>query len=195
MIKHKRFDEGKLLKTGQLTQYGGYNDDGFYEMGISKRYTVLTLGVYAGHTHIIMNGKDEPHDNACVYDRRTKLMWSRYFPHHVGPAADGKMPWTTNVNGEGIFAYCVLANAALLAGYSDWRIPNLLETMSILDLEAPTAFPNAVAFPSVPSTDYVWTSTTRPSLIINAMTAIFEHGFGYIHTKTDDRFMMLVRGG
>jgi hypothetical protein len=42
-------------------------------------------------------------------------------------------PWTTDGSGIGIFAYCDAANTAGLAGHADWRMPNILEVLSILD--------------------------------------------------------------
>jgi len=44
--------KGLLLKTGQTTQYNSELDDGFYEMGLAKLYTVLTTGQYSGTTNI-----------------------------------------------------------------------------------------------------------------------------------------------
>ncbi len=43
---------GILLKTGQLTQYNGEPDDGFYEVGLLKRYAVLIGGQHAGTSDI-----------------------------------------------------------------------------------------------------------------------------------------------
>jgi hypothetical protein len=43
---------GNLLVTGQTTQYNGELDDGFYEMGLVKSYTVLTTGQYSGTSNI-----------------------------------------------------------------------------------------------------------------------------------------------
>jgi len=41
-----------LLKTGQTTQYNSELDDGYYETGVAKEYTVLTAGQYSGTTNI-----------------------------------------------------------------------------------------------------------------------------------------------
>ena len=41
-----------LLKTGQTTQYSSELDDGFYEKGIAKSYTVLSTGDQSGITNI-----------------------------------------------------------------------------------------------------------------------------------------------
>ena len=43
---------GLLLETGQVTQYSSEKDDGYYEVGLNKRYSVLTLGQYSGTSNI-----------------------------------------------------------------------------------------------------------------------------------------------
>jgi len=187
--------KGGLLKTDQTTQYGGYEDDGFFEKGLSKLYTVLTTGPYAGTTNITLNAKTDAHSNNCVYDRRTKLMWSRYAASSVGPLSGGKLPWTTNVNGEGIFTFVAAANAALLAGYSDWRVPNDLEVLSLRNMEQPDASPDGVAFPGWPITDEFWSSTTMPSTITSANRIYFLSGRCLGDAKTANFFLALVRGG
>lgn len=158
-----------LLVTGQTTQYAGYDDDGFYERGIAKDYTVLTLGQYAGNTNITLNAKVEAHSNNCVQNNVTGLMWSRTVSGpNVGPTNNGRLPWTTNGAGEGIYTYIAAANAAGLAGYADWRVPNAFELYSLTNTEAPNGMPDAVAFPAWP-TWLIWSSTTNPAAILNAL--------------------------
>jgi len=188
---------GGLLKTGQTTQYGGYEDDGFFEKGLSKQYTVLTLGQYAGTTSITLNSKTDAHSNNCAYDQRTKLMWSRYVAGSVGPGSDGKLPWTTNGNGEGIFAFAAAANVALLGGYGDWRISNDLELVNLRDMEQPDAAPNATAFPGWPTSDSFWSSTTQPTWVtVRAQILNFSIGdLSSAGVKTVTYYVALVRGG
>lgn len=50
-IRHPR-QAGMLLKTGQTTQYNSELDDGYYERGLAKSYTVLTTGQYSGTANI-----------------------------------------------------------------------------------------------------------------------------------------------
>ena len=186
---------GALLKTGQTTQYEGYLDDGYYHKGLSKQYTVLTLGQYSLTTNITVNGKTDAHSNNCVYDQRTKLMWSRYVSGSVGPGSDGKLPWTTNGNGEGIFAYVAAANAAKLGGYSDWKIPNIFELESLQHLEVPKGIPDATAFPTWDLAGYTWSSTTLPQFITHALGVYFRAGRGATDEKIVNWFACLVRGG
>lgn len=42
----------RVLKTGQTTQYSSELDDGFYQKGVAKSYTVLTAGQYSGTTNV-----------------------------------------------------------------------------------------------------------------------------------------------
>jgi hypothetical protein len=41
-----------LLKTGQTTQYNSELDDGYYEMGVAKSYTVNTSGAQSGTSNV-----------------------------------------------------------------------------------------------------------------------------------------------
>ena len=187
--------QGRPLKTGQVTQYGGYNDDGLLRRGVARGpYTILSAGQYAGTTNITLNAKTDVHSNNCVFDESTGLMWSRYESASVGPASDGRLPWTTTGAGataEGIFAFADAANLAGLAGHNDWRVSNLLELVALMVWEAPSIAPDPVAFPVYGNN--VWTSTTRPSLI----TAAFWISSSQIaqNAKTGNGFCLLVRGG
>ena len=188
---------GYLLATGQVTSYGSGTgvDDGALQKGIPKAYTTLTTGQYSGTVSITINSKTDTHSNNCVVDNNTGLMWSRYASASVGPASDGLLPWTTTGSGataEGIFAYVAAANAAGLAGYSDWRIPNANELPSLI-INAATGVPNATAFPSWPGIAF-WTSTTRGNNTTNAQQFNFLLGCGGTATKTTNSGCALVRG-
>jgi hypothetical protein len=182
-----------LLKTGQTTQYGGYEDDGYLEKGEAKSYTVLTAGQYSGTTNVTLNGKTDAHSNNCVLDLNTGLMWQRYHFGSIGPTSNGKLPWTTNVNGEGIFTACAAANAASLSGYTDWRVPNIAELCGLLVFEG-TSKPNSTAFPSWPTAS-TQSSTTFGANTIYSLDAQYYALIGYVGKTTADDRLILVRGG
>jgi hypothetical protein len=184
------------LKTGQLTSYVTGNYDLLGEgVSMSKNYAILTAGQYSGTTAITINGKTDNHSNNCVFDLRTRLMWSRYVAASVGPASDGKLPWTTNANGEGIFTYMLAARAANLAGFNNWFIPTDEILVGLRDMEAPTAAPDAVAFPSWPGTDRVWSTTTAPTATTTRAGLNYFSGFPGAITGTTTYFCILVRQG
>ena len=193
-----RIRRALLLKTGQTTSYGSGTgvDDGAYEIGVAKSYTVLTAGQYSGTTNITVNSKTDAKSNACVIDNNTGLMWSRTLSGSVGPTSTGTLPWTTTGSGgtaEGIFVYVAAANAAALAGYSDWRIPSDIELISLRKMEATSAVPDSTAFP-VWAASNVWSSTTQPNVTNNAFQVSFLTGGMGGHAKTNNFLCARVRG-
>ena len=193
-----RIRRALLLKTGQTTSYGSGTgvDDGAYEIGVAKSYTILTAGQYSGTTNVTVNSKTDAKSNECVIDNNTGLMWSRTLSGSVGPASTGTLPWTTTGSGgtaEGIFVYVAAANAAALAGYSDWRIPNGFELLSLVDIEAASGVPDTTAFP-VWATSNAWSSTTQPNVTNNAFQVSFLTGGAGGNAKTNNFLCALVRG-
>ncbi|MDF1579125.1 MAG: DUF1566 domain-containing protein, partial [Desulfobulbales bacterium] len=90
-------------------------------------------------------GSFTDHGDATVTDGATGLMWQR--------TEGGEMDW------ESALAYC---EGAALAGYSDWRLPNVKELESLTDDSRdnpaidPTFFPDTYA-------SYYWSSTSYAS--------------------------------
>lgn len=184
------------LKTGQTTQYGGYADDGSLERGLSKAYVILTTGQYSGTTAITLNAKTDNHSNNVVYDRRTRLFWSRYVSGSIGPGSDGLLPWTTNGSGEGIFPYAAQANAQALGGYTDWRVPNAHEMHSLSHYGANSPAIDTTTFPSFPGSGRCWTSTTADRVTTNGITFVNADGTTENNSgKTANHYVLLVRGG
>ncbi len=197
---------GMMITTGQLTAYhaagadgaGDLGDAGVTRKGLAKSYTILTTGRYSGTVAITLNGKTDTHSNNCVLDQNTGLMWSRYATASVGPASDGKLPWTTTGAGataEGIFAYAAACNVASLSGYADWRIPEDVELKGLCDMEASDASPDATAFPSWPVDDYFWSSTTLPDDSTTGMVVHFYGGKVFIGDKAAIYYVAVVRAG
>jgi hypothetical protein len=91
--------------------------------------------------------------DGTVTDQSTNLMWAK--------ADSGqKMDWVDALE---------YADKADLAGYSDWRLPNVKELQSLVDYEK-TTFPainteffttSVTKFKSMEDAYYVWTSTTQ----------------------------------
>lgn len=183
-----------LLATGQATSYVDY-DDGYYEKGIAKAYTVLTAGQYSGTVNITLNAKTDAHSNNCVFDHNTGLMWSRYASASVGAGSNGFLPWTTNGDGEGIFPYCAAANAASLGGHADWRVPNIYEIFLLTNSGGVSPIPNTTAFPSFSTAATYASSTTLANPDTSySMSVDFFLGEVRYAVKTTSYFVLLLRG-
>lgn len=191
---------GSLLVTGQITPYSSKEDDGHFEKGLSRDYTVLSTGDYSGTTAIVLNGKTLNQSNNCVIDNRTGLMWARYAAGSgIGPDNNGYLFWVDSIggNGEDIFGYKDVANIAELAGHNDWRVPNFFELAGLLVLDAGIGTPyiDTTTFPSTPG-NYHWTATTVASATTQAMIVGFQNAVASSNVKNTQKFACrLVRGG
>ena len=136
--------------------------------------------------------KREAISNNTVLDNNTGLVWLRYPSVKMGSTSAGKMPWYDKL--YDIFAWCAACNTASVGGYTDWRVPNVIELASLHNYSASTL--DETAFPTSPN--YMWTSNTSR---VNNAQAIYRDsgyaaGFGNF-TKTDLTTcqVFLVRGG
>jgi len=171
----KKIIECGLTKTGQVTQYQA-GDDGTYEAGWVKgrlnannrtRFSAKTIG-----------GDD------VVLDRATGLMW----------AADGNEAGCNNgaliIWGPAI----TYAEALNFAGFTDWRLPNIKELFSIVDV---VAGPPLIAdfFTNTVNARH-WSSTTNAAVVLNAFMVDFSSGTVINHiAKTADDYIRCVRSG
>lgn len=92
-----------------------------------------------------------------------------------------------------IFAYAAAANAISLGGYTDWRAPDDKNLVDIRLMEPPNAAPNAAAFPSWPTDDYIWSATTPPNNMSGALIVNFNNGNMSTNPKTNTYYAALLR--
>ena len=163
-----------LPRTGQVTSFAT-GDDGYFQAGNPRK------------TRFVDNG------NGTITDRATGLTWVKEpgacggnFGSAGSPSA---MTWANAV------AECL---ALTYAGYSDWRLPNALELLSLADPETAT-IPriNTTFFPSTQVANY-WTGTSYHNAPTYAN--IVAYGQYYLSlgvtTKTPTTaFVRPVRGG
>jgi hypothetical protein len=132
--------------------------------------------------HLVDNG-----DNT-VTDTATGLMWQQL---EVVDELNAVSPMTW----EEALSYCETLE---LAGYDDWRLPNINELQSITDYEKAVSandpaidtgfFPNAVP-------DIYWSATTYIDHTEGAWTVSFGSGIVSIYTKSIGHYVRVVRGG
>ena len=123
-------------------------------------------------SHLVDNG------DGTVTDTTTGLMWQQDtpLPDHTWDEA---------------IAHC---EGLKLAGYDDWRLPNIRELLSLADFKTFDPSIDPVYFPGAKMEHY-WTSTTDSSRPGYAWFALFTDGVDGASSKTMSREVRAVRSG
>lgn len=195
-------DAGKceVFKAGggeTIVITGSTNNNGTFTTASATADTVVFVEAITDEADAPMTTfkKREAVSNNTVLDNNTGLTWLRYEPSLLGAGGDGKMPLTGFAYSA--YQFCAIANAVSLGGHTDWRIPNILELMSIFNFGAVS---DATAFPNYISGVNVWSSTVRANSTTGALTISQYTSNTYLNinlvTKTLSLCMTrLVRGG
>lgn len=119
--------------------------------------------------------------DGTVTERLSKLMWQRC----SAPAEEVNCVTTPLLyNWDNALAYC---NSLTLAGHTDWRLPNVKELQSIIDVDktvAPSI--NTFYFTDTQSSDY-WSSTTFTGTNVHAWYVNFDIGGSFVMTSGVDK--------
>jgi hypothetical protein len=179
-------------RTGQVTGYAT-GDDGDIQAGVAwpaNRFRV----VHADGAGLCPDQSTDCDGNPStdvVEDRLTGLVWARDFMlsgyHH--------MLWLYPIQ----YVESTLDEGAGLAGYHDWRVPNVLEMRSLYHAAEPN-LPSWLAGYGFVNTDgnfaRLWTSTSCAHQPANAwMVDIYGQALSSAKTETSNRTFLPVRGG
>jgi hypothetical protein len=118
----------------------------------------------------------------CTIDNLTGLMWPKN-----GNLAGGTMTWQEALDYANGLSYC---------GHSDWRLPNINELESLVNIEAPdtSAWLNNRTFKNVKPYDYL-SSTTRTYYTSSVWKVNMRGGQVEDWDKTDSYYVLPVRAG
>ena len=173
----KKMIECGLTKTGQVIEYQA-GDDGTYEAGWLKgRLNANNRTRFSAETR----GGDD-----IVLDRATGLMWPA--DGNAAGANNGALSnWTNGI---------IYANGLNFAGFTDWRLPNAKELVSLFHFAA-----GGVGVPKIDGDFFVniatwyWSSTTFLDNTTKAYRVNFPEAQLYFTLKTSGIYMLCVRKG
>jgi len=128
---------------------------------------------------LIMIGVSLSFASDIFVDSKTGLTWQ-----DNSAVKETKMIW------QDAMSYCSELN---LGGYSDWRLPNIKELQSIVDI---SRYKLAIKkdFKYVNTSDFYWSSSVYVSGTKRAWVVYFETGRTYYDTKTYKYYVRCVRG-
>lgn len=192
----------QLISTQQVESLHD-GDDGYYQLGVALTFTPKTTGDYSGTTNITLNGKTVALSNNIVQqihpDDGVIREWTRYYPGTIGPSDNGRIYGYDAVSGDDIWGYKDAANSAMLSGYSDWRVPNLQELISLFminQIDGQTVV-DTIAFPNIVYP--LWTSTRwrkNDELNLYWVQYTSQYFITGLAVKADTTYwILLVRGG
>jgi len=119
--------------------------------------------------------------NGTVIDNLTGLMWTK-----DAQQIKGTMRWN-----EALTA----CNNSDCAGYTDWRLPNVKELLSLIDYRNhDPALPSGHPFNNVQFIFY-WSSTTYDAITNHAWGVYLYNGYVYNYHKVTNAYVWPVRGG
>ena len=124
-----------------------------------------------------------------ITHKTTGLMWSRSNVNAANSSSDYEYNWLQALE---------IAEASTLAGYTDWRLPNIKELASIVETACHIPSININVFPGTSTTSAYWTSTPVASFPSYAWAISFNKGFDKKYPKEEDfdvSFVRIVRGG
>jgi hypothetical protein len=113
----------------------------------------------------VANGAPNPqsyadHKDGTVTDKVTGLMWQQGFAE-AKTLGDAQNYCQTNLS---------------LAGFSDWRLPTIIELISIADFGRTMPAIDTTAFPADSGDDHFWSSSLRDGFPSNYYTVTFFRG-------------------
>jgi len=181
---------GGLLQTGQTTCYdsagsetpcAGTGQDGEGQEGASFSYTD--------------NG------DGTVTDNVTGLMWEKLADDGSVHDKDNRYTWA-----EAFDVKIATLNADRFAGHTDWRLPNLRELQSLVDVgragpSTALAFDTTCTVGCTPRScsctisSVYWSSTTYENSPANSWAVYFNVGIVNTIKKSDAYYVRAVRGG
>lgn len=132
--------------------------------------------------------------DGTVTDNRTGLMWKQ--------CSEGQSTTTTPCDTGSVTTYtwqealtqAQTVNSAAFAGHNDWRLPNLKELNSLVEMACYTPAINENHFPNTAASSY-WSSSPDAYYSSRAWYVYFYGGSDGNLSKGSPYYVRLVRGG
>jgi hypothetical protein len=130
------------------------------------------------------------HNDGTVTDKKTILMWKQC------PEGLSGSSCTTGTMTKYTYKTAIEhAEEATFATYSDWRLPNIKELLSLVARDRYNPAINSTLFPNTPTNYEFWSSSPSEHHADSAWSLHFSHGYDRYSDRSDNRYVRLVRGG
>jgi hypothetical protein len=132
------------------------------------------------------------HGNGTVTDKESGLMWMQC---SVGQSGSGCATGSaTTMNWKQALEAAQTANSgAGTFGYTDWRLPNHKELVTLIEKACYSPAINTTIFPATGG--YYWSASPYTYSGVYAWVVVSIDGFSYTDLKSYSYYARLVRGG
>ena len=127
-------------------------------------------------------------DDGSIHDKDNTYTW-----YHSNPTTNGGNAGTPG-DGTDTEDFINALNAASFGGYSDWRLPTIMELTGLAHLEKLEPAIDTEYFPNTFSSNY-WSSTTIANGSDSAWSVDFYYGDDGNNYKSNPYYVHAVRGG
>ena len=97
--------------------------------------------------------------DGTVTDLKTGLMWKQCTEGQSGSGCVDGSPIDYNIWQKALQRAQEVNNSGGFAGFSDWRVPNIKELASLVELQCREPAINLTRFPNTPASSYFWSSS------------------------------------
>ena len=177
-----------LAAAGQLTKVGG-GDAGFDFTKLDANGNDLPASatswscVRDNHTGLVWEVKT---NDGGIHDRNNTYRWGGKTAQLIGESGTRYNDWDVLVDGS---------NNESLCGYTDWRLPNLNELLSIAHLGKTRPAIDTDYFANTQSASSYWSSLPRAASRSLAMGVFFRDGSDCDYSRYYRNHVRLVRSG
>ena len=150
--------------------------------------TAVTLAAGAAHADapFVDNG------DGTVTDTSTELMWDQC---SAGLSEDGCATGIdTTYTWASALGLAATQNAVNYKGYSDWRLPSVVELNTLVKTDVGSPTIDTAVFPNTPASVF-WSASTYAPDPVYARCLFFNSGSTGYDYKTNGNYVRLVRSG
>lgn len=131
-------------------------------------------------------------NDGTVTDSKTGLMWKKCLQGLDGDNCENGSP--SAFTWQAALQQPETVNAGGFAGYTDWRLPNIRELISIVEEQCYKPSINLNRFPNTPILG-AWSSSPDSNNDRQAWLVLFDYGKSAPVERSNSRTVRLVRGG
>ena len=133
----------------------------------------------------------QPLKDGTIYDNNTGLMWRVCLEGLSGKSCDQGEPLLLSW-ANALLHVPVLNSDNGFAGYKDWRLPNIRELSTLVELQCANPAINLNAFVNAPS-EHVWSSSPYHFYTHYSWYVDFENGAATYDERISKKSIRLVR--